>query len=180
MNAITQSHSEFAARLARIERDAATSTQRLFVGVDEVYQVPLRVRKVRRSGGEIAFHKVGVLFEMAFAMGLGAVAHGIGQIGRFILHGVPTATANPDQEMLVQVLIGFGVATMLGSVLGVRWNERPFLKAVGAACGVLFLHNAVHLYPEMFEAATSKAWVDQIIAHTRAHSILWRGVSIPL
>jgi hypothetical protein len=43
--------------------------------------------------------------------------------------------------------------------------------------GVLFGHNAVHLYPKLYAALTSEMWVNQVVTHTKLHSMLWRGIS---
>lgn len=178
MNAMSQNHSDFAARIARIESGAAASKQTLYVGTDEVYQVPLRVRKVQQSNGAVLFHKLGAAFEMVFALMLGGVSHGLGRLGQFIAHGVTPPLANPDLEMLVQFVTGFLVATILGSAFGLRWKAQLLSKAIGVGCGLLLLHNLVHQLPDLFEMVTSPQWVDQVIAHTKAHSILWRGASI--
>jgi hypothetical protein len=180
MNAISQNHSDFAARIARIETGAASSTQLLYVGADEVYKVPLRVRKVQQSGGAALFQKIGALFEMGFALILGAASHGAGQIVNFIIHGVVPPHANPDMDMLLQFVTGFLVATILGQMAGLRWKSRVLCKAIGVGCGLVLFHNAVHQFPSLFEAVTSPAWVDQILAHTQAQSVLWRGASIAL
>jgi hypothetical protein len=180
MNAISQGHSEFTARIARIESGAAASKQLLFVGTDEVYHVPLKVRKVQVTAGERLFRGLGVLFETGYAVILGAAAHGVALIAEFILQGVPQTPVNADADLLVQVGIGLVIATVAGALLGIRWRSLVLAKTIGVVASVLLLHNAVHLFPDVFEALTSRPWVDQILAHTRAHSILWRGVSIPL
>ncbi len=43
---------------------------------------------------------------MVAAVVLGAVSHGIGQVLRFQVQGLPDLKANPDIEMLVQVILG--------------------------------------------------------------------------
>ena len=180
MNAISQGYSEFAARIARIQSGAAASTQLSFVGTDEVYQVPLEVRRVKQSSAARLFLKIGVLFEAAYAATMGAFSVAAGKIGGFIVLGLPDPQANPDHEMMVQFVISFVIATVLGSACGMRWRSHLLWKTVGLTCGVLLFHNLVHQFPSAFEAMTSKPWVDQLIAHTQPYSLLWRGISIPL
>ena len=179
MNAISQGHSEFAARIARIESGAATHRQLLFVGMDEVYHLPLRVRKIRESPAKALVRNAIYPVSLALALVLGAVSHGLGQVARYHIPGLPNLDANPDIEMVVQVVLGVAIAMVLGSLLGLRSNQLTTLKSIGVVLGVLLFHNAVHAYPEFFATLTSKIWVNQIVTHTYAHSILWRGISIP-
>jgi hypothetical protein len=180
MNAMSQNNPDFAARVARIEAGAKASRQLLYVGADEVYEVPLRVRVIQESSGQAMFRKLGAVFEMLVTLVLGAASHGLAQIGRFVLQGVAAPLASPDLEMLLQFESGFVVATVLGIALGVKWKSRTLFKAIGAGAGVLLFHNAVHQFPELFAAVTSAEWVSSILAHTQAHSILWRGAAIAL
>ena len=179
MQAISQNHLEFAARIARIESGVAASKQLLFVGIDEVYHVPLRVRKVKQSGLKALLRNVMYPVSLVLAVTLGAVAHGLGQIARYQIQGLPDLNANPDIEMVVQVVLGFAIALVLGYLTGLRSKQLATLKSVGVVIGLLFFHNAVHAYPDFFGILASKIWVNQIVAHTQAHSILWRGISIP-
>ena len=179
MQAISQNHREFAARIARIESGVAASKQLLFVGIDEVYHVPLRVRKVKQSGVRALFRNVMYPVSLVLAVALGTVSHGLGQILRFYVQGLPNLKANPDIEMVVQVVLGFAIAMVLGYLIGLRSNQLITLKAIGVVLGVLLFHNAVHAYPDFFGMLASKIWVNQIVANTQAHSILWRGISIP-
>ena len=179
MNTISQGHSEFAARIARIESGAATYRQLLFVGMDEVYQVPLRVRKIRESSAKALVRNAIYPVSLVLALVLGAVSQGLGQIARYHIQGLPDLNANPDIEMAVQVVLGFAIAMVLGYLMGLRSNQLATLKIIGVVLGILLFHNAVHAYPELFAIPTSKIWVNQIVANTLAHSILWRGISIP-
>ena len=90
---------------------------------------------------------------------------------------MPDLKANPDIEMVVQVVIGFAIAMVLGYFVGLRSNALTSLKSAGSALGVLFFHNAVHLYPQFFALLTSEIWVNQIVSHTHPHTLLWRGIS---
>ena len=179
MQAISQNHREFAARIARIESGVAASKQLLFVGIDEVYHVRLRVRKVKQSGVMVLFRNVMYPVSLVVAVALGAVSHGLGQIARYHFQGMPDLNANPDIETVVQAVLGFAIAMVLGYLTGLRSNQLTTLKSIGVVLGVLFFHNAVHAYPELFAIPTSKIWVNQIVANTLAHSILWRGISVP-
>ena len=177
MNAISQNHMEFAARIARIERNVASSRQLLFVGVDEVYSMPRRDRKPKPSRGKAFLGNLMYPVSLVAAVALGAVSHGLGQIARFHIQGMPDRAANPDIEMLVQITLGIFISVVLGLVL--RLNSKAFLtlKSVGVVLGLLLFHNAVHLWPRHFVQATSEIWVNQIVSQTKLYSVVWRGIS---
>ena len=66
---------------------------------------------------------------------------------------------------------------VFGYYMGLRGRELTPLKSLGAALGVLFFHNLVHMYPHVFVILCSKAWVNYVMQHTKAHSMVWRGIN---
>lgn len=177
MNAISPNHADFLARAARVENNIAGARQLLWVGMDEVYSMPRRERKVRVTGFRAFVRNAMYPVSMVAAVVLGAVSHCIGQITRFHVQGLPDLKANPDIEMLIQVILGIVISMALGYMFRLHSKGFTTLKSTGAVIGVLFLHNAVHQFPQMFAQATSALWVNQMISHTQAHSMLWRGIS---
>ncbi|MBC7739080.1 MAG: hypothetical protein H7245_18140 [Candidatus Saccharibacteria bacterium] len=177
MQAISSQHTDFAARVARVENNLAGARQLLFVGVDEVYSMPRRERKARVSGVRTLLNNALYPVSMVAAVILGAVSHCIGQIARFHVQGVPDLDANPDIEMLKQVILGIVIAIALGYVFRLQSRSFMTLKSSGVVIGVLFMHNLVHLYPRLFAQMTSALWVNQVVSHTSPYSMLWRGIS---
>ena len=180
MQAISDTHHDFSLRLKRIEASVTARTQRVFVGEDESYVVPRHVWKVKKSGLSGLICNAFYPLSMVLALILGMAAHALGMILRFYVQGLPDWKANPDLEMLKQLVLGYALAMVFGYLLGLRSSVLTPLKSVGAALGVLFFHNAVHLYPKIFARLTSELWVSQMMAHTQAHSMLWRGISFIL
>ena len=177
MQALSPNHSDFLARAARVEQNLAGARQLLWVGVDEVYSMPRRERTLQVSGFRAFVGNAMYPVSMVAAVVLGAVSHCIGQIARFHVQGLPDLKANPDIETLTQVILGIVISIALGYVFRLQSKSFTTLKSAGAVIGVLFMHNAVHLYPKLFAQATSALWVNQIISHTAPHSMLWRGIS---
>lgn len=180
MSAVTQNHMDFAARLARIEKGVAQSTQMLFVGTDESYVMPRRDRKPKLTWGRALVRRVMQFFGQATAVGVGAVAHGLGQVLRFQVQGMPEAKVNPDLDMAVQVAVGFGLAFVLGYVVQLQARAMAVFLMVGVLAGLLLGHNAVHLWPNRFAAMTSDVWVQQWVTQTPQYSVVWRGATLPL
>jgi len=175
LEAISQNHLDFAARIVRIEQGMAASTQMLFVGVDEAYVMPRRERKPRPSRGRVLVGNLMYPVSLVAAVLLGAVSHGVGQVVRFHAQGLPDLKADPDIETLVQIMLGVAIALVAGWMLRLNCRASVTLQSVGAVLGVLFGHNAVHLWPKPFAALTSEMWVDQLVAQTGFQSLMWRG-----
>ena len=180
MHATPDTHYDFSLRLKRIEASAKARTQRLFVGEDESYLVPRRTFVVQQSGMAGMLGNAAYPISMVLAVLLGIAAHASGMVMRFYVQGLINWKANPDLEMLEQLVLGYALAMVFGYLLGLRSSTLTPLKSLGAALGVLFFHNAVHLYPQGFARLTSELWVSQMLAHTHAHSMLWRGISFVL
>jgi hypothetical protein len=177
MSGISANHADFAARAARVEQNIAGAKQLLWVGVDEVYAMPRRERKAQVTGFRAFVSNAVYPVSMVAAVVLGMVSHAIGQIARYHVQGLPDLNANPDIETLVQVILGIVIAMALGYVFRLQSRNFMTLKSTGAVIGVLFMHNAVHLYPAGFAAVTSPMWVNQVVSHTQPYSMLWRGIS---
>lgn len=177
MQGISDTHLDFALRLKRIEATSPARTQRVFVGVDETYIVPLRSWKVKQSGLASLVGNALYPLSMVFAVLLGCASEALGMVIRFWVEGLRNWSANPDIEMIKELVLGYAIAMIVGYGMGLRSSTLTSLKLLGAALGVLFFHNAVHLYPEVFAKLTSALWVSQLMAHTKEHSMLWRGIS---
>lgn len=176
MKSDSEQQREFQRRLELIAQRSKTQT--VFVGEDEAYQVPRGERKLRRS----RFGILGNLWtpvSMLLALVIGAAGHAVGMLIRFNLHGINGWAERPDLDMLAQLFIGFGIAMLAGALIGLRSGSHTVLTLAGSALGVLFFHNAVHLYPDLFTRITSPLWVGQVLARTRPHSLLWMGISFP-
>lgn len=177
MDAVSQNHLDFTARVARIKLNIASSRQLLFVGVDEVYSMPRRDRKAKASRGRAMLGNLLYPLSMAAAVALGLLSHGLGQVVRYHVQGKPDLKANPDIEMLVQVVVGIALAMGLGYALRLNATAFMTLKSVGVVLGTLLFHNAVHLWPRHFATLTSELWVNQVVSQSKAYSLMWRGIS---
>lgn len=180
MDAVSENHLDFAERVKRIEKMRASAQQILWVGVDEVYALPCRTRQPKLSRGRVLLGNLMYPLSMVLAVALGAVSHGIGQVLRFHIQGMPDPAANPDIEMLVQIILGVVISIVLGFFLKLNSHTFTTLKSVGVVLGLLFFHNAVHLWPKAFASVTSVLWVNDIVTHTKSASLMWRGITFLL
>ena len=175
-NADTSPLDLFQKRLKRLTEGEAPRNV-LWVGTDEYFEVP-RKKNTRKPRGLKAL-VVNALYPLSVlaAVGLGVVSHGLVLIARYQIQGLPNPKANPDIEMVAQLVMAFSLAMVLGYLIGLRAKNLTKLKSLGAALGLLFFHNVVHLYPQLFDVLCSKSWVNYVITHTHAHSMVWRGIS---
>lgn len=176
---ISDQQAEFDLRLRRIADRASTRTQTIFVGEDEIYDIQLRVRKRQVSAFGQAIGNALYPVSLLLAVALGAVSHALGMLLRFQVMGLKPWSPNPDIEMLVQLVLGFCLALVVGYFLRLRSTTHTPLKLFGAGLGVLLFHNLVHQWPDLFGQLTSPMWVSKLCAMTKAHSLLWRGISFP-
>ena len=89
----------------------------------------------------------------------------------------PASSVRPATNGVARLKSENELAMVLGHFVGLRARNFTSMKSVGAALGLLFFHNTVHLYPLVFDSLCSKAWVNYVVTHTEAHSMVWRGIS---
>jgi hypothetical protein len=167
---------QFQKRLARLNSGAAARNV-LWVGTEEFYEIPIRPKLVRKTGALGVVKNALYPVSMLGAVAVGFICHGIVLVARYQFVGLPDPTANPDIEMVSQIVMSYSLATVLGYFVGLRGRELMPLKSLGAALGLLLFHNLVHLYPQVFDVLCSKSWVNYVVTHTKAHSLVWRGIS---
>lgn len=166
----------FQKRLARFN-SGQIARNVLWVGTDESIAIPVRNRVVKTSGMRAALRNAVYPLTLLASVALGFVSYGLAQVARYHLQGLPDPQANPDIEMVSQLVIAFSLAMVLGYFLGLRARELTSLKSLGAFLGVVLFHNVVHLFPHVFDVLCSKMWVNYVVTHTKAYSLIWRGIS---
>lgn len=180
MDVSTDNLLDFAARVQRIEAMRASAQQLIHVGADEAYLMPRRDKRAVPSSGRVLLTNLMYPVSMVMAVAMGVAGHAAGQIARFHLQGMQDPGANPDVEMLVQIAVGLGLSMAFGYVLQLKGHTFTTLKSLGVVIGLLFFHNAVHLWPKVFAGLTSEIWVNQILSQTKPYSLMWRGITFLL
>lgn len=168
---------EFSARIARINAGAAHTRTTVYVGVDDAFSFVPKARVVRGEGLAGTLQNAGYPLSFAASVLIGIVAHAVTVWFRFKLTGMPDPAADPTTEMGVMLALGFTVALVAGYILGLSSRETMPMKSLGVVLGMLFFHNAVHAWPQAFEQAFTKVWVNHIVTSTEAQSLLFRGIS---
>ena len=149
----------------------------LWVCTDEYFEVPVKAKTLKPRGMKALVANALHPFSVLAAVALGVASHGLVLMARYQIQGLPDPKANPDIEMLAQLVMAFALAQVLGHFVGLRDRNLTTMKSLGAAIGLLFFHNLVHMYPQMFDILCSKSWVNYVTTHTHAHSMVWRGIS---
>lgn len=167
----------FQRRLNRLQT-GKVSRHVLWVGEGESHALPMRERRRPQSRMRELLGRLFYPLAEVMAVALGFLGYGLGLILRYHLQGLPDPKANPDIDMAVQVIAGFLIAIVVGHLIGLRARSLISVKALGAVAGLLLFHNLVHIYPHLFQQATSKLWVSQVLAETKPHSLYWRGISL--
>lgn len=167
----------FQRRLSRLQ-SGKVSRNVLWVGDGESHALPTRERRRPQSRMRELLGRLFYPLAEVMAVALGFAGYGLGLILRYHLQGLPDAKSNPDIDMAVQVIAGFLIAIVVGHLIGLRARSLISVKALGAVAGLLLFHNLVHMYPHLFQQATSKLWVSEVLAQTKPHSLYWRGISL--
>jgi hypothetical protein len=171
-------HAEFQERLLRIQSGQGFTKATVYVGQETAFSyVPVN----RRRGGMLGqlISNAGYALSFPFCVAVGVLCHGAERLAEFLLAGLPDPNANPDVEMAKVAVTGFLLTVVVTHLLGLRDKGLLVPKLLGVAGGMLFFHNLVHLWPQVFEPVFSKIWVAQITSMTEPASLLWRGISFP-
>jgi hypothetical protein len=168
---------EFSARIARINAGAMNTRTTVYVGVDDAFSFIPKARVMRGEGLIGVMQNTGYPLAFVASVLIGIVAHALTVWCQFKLTGLPDAAVDPTTAMGVTLVLGFVTALVLGYLSGLSSRESMAMKSLGVVLGTLFFHNAVHVWPQVFEQAFSKVWVAHIVTTTEAHSLLFRGIS---
>lgn len=172
-------HTDFNARIARIEAGENSFRSTFYVGIEGVYAVPARKAAKSHKGSEL-LENAAYPLSLVLAVLLGVAAHGIGTWLRYQTGGLNNAMKDPGVEMLAQVALASCIALVIAQLLGTHSREFKVVAFLGTILGSCFFHNLVHWAPEVFDVAFSPIWVSRVLSHTEPASILWLGVSFAL
>ncbi|MEZ5797142.1 MAG: hypothetical protein R3D63_06475 [Paracoccaceae bacterium] len=167
----------FEQRIARINSGQAFTKATVYVGQELSFSYQPRHR--HRGGLGQTVSNLGYVMSVPLCLVLGFLAHGLEQLATFAVAGLPDAKANLDIEMVRMAVGGLAITVVLAHLAGLRDKGLMLPKLLGVVAGMLFMHNFVHLYPQVFERIFSPVWVAKVTTMTEAHSIYWRGISIP-
>jgi hypothetical protein len=177
--AMTIHHSEFAARIARIEQGIGSARTTLYVGPDDTYQVVFgHARHAKRSAVPRAFANVGYPLTILVAFTVGVLANLCVRWISFYSDLPPPTSETIDYIMVMDFVIGMMASSIIGVFLRFGIRDYLGLRIAGILAGMVGLHNLVHLFPMAFERMFSPAWVGVMIGNTEPASLLVRGVSI--
>jgi hypothetical protein len=174
-NAMSVHQTDFAARIARIEKGIGSSKTTIYVGLDETYAVQYRQRG---NGGALDLARnAGYPLSVLLAFCIGIVSNVIARLAAFLSQGLPETGANADYMMMMDFITAMMLSVVIGACVGMNIRNFMAARSLGVVAGMFGLHNAVHLWPWAFEPVFSKLWVGYILSSTEARSLLWRGVS---
>lgn len=166
---------DFAARIARIEKGIGSSKTTLYVGLDETYAVTYRARGTH--GTLDLAHNAGYPLLVLLAFCVGLVSNALARLSVFMSQGLPDPTVGADMAMMMDFITAMMLSVVIGAVLGMNIRNFMMARSLGVVAGMFGLHNAVHIWPWLFEPVFSKLWVGYILSSTEARSLVWRGVS---
>lgn len=173
--AMSAHHTEFQARLARIQAGQGFTKATVYVGMESAFTYVPSNR--RRAGmGQVA-RNAGFALSFPMTLLVGFLSYGLERYAALVFGGLPDPNSNPDIVMVQIAATAFGIAVVATHLMGLRDRGLLIAKILGVAGGMLFFHNLVHLWPSVFDHIYSPIWVAKVVSETEPHSLLWRGVS---
>jgi hypothetical protein len=166
---------DFAARIARIEKGIGSSKTTIYVGLDETFAVSYR--KHGSNGTLDLARNAGYPLSVLFAFCIGLLANATARLAAFLSQGIPDGSIDVDYTMMMDFITAMMLSVVLGAIVGMNLRNFMVARSLGVVGGMFGLHNAVHLWPWAFEPVFSKLWVGYILTSTEARSLVWRGVS---
>ncbi len=166
---------DFAARIARIEKGIGSSKTTLYVGLDETYAVNYGKRGASGKFQMARNASYPLTIAMAFCVGL--LSNAIARLAAFLSTGLPKGNVNLDYLAMMDFVTAMMLSLVIGAVLGMNIRNFMAARSLGVVAGMLGLHNAVHLWPDLFARIYTTPWVGYILSTTEPRSLLWRGVS---
>ncbi len=169
----------FRNRLRRINRGQGHTFGQIVCGIEEttapggaLHMAAASVRK----GASLLSRLLAIPLGIAAAMAIGAMATVIARIGVF--HLAALAETGLGQRMALTAYIGPAVLLALTGcfVLRYRCNYHMASAAMGVYLMAGAMHNLVHVTPDLWSAAFSQDWVDQIIASTERNSFAFHAL----
>lgn len=174
-NAMSVHQTDFAARIARIEKGIGSSKTTIYVGLDETYAVQYRARG--KNGTLDLARNAGYPLSVLLAFCIGVLSNGLSRLATFLSQGLPDGTINVDYAAMMDFITAMMLSVVIGACLGMNIRNFMVARSLGVVAGMFGLHNVVHQWPWLFEPIFSKLWVGYILSSTEARSLLWRGVS---
>lgn len=168
---------EFQDRIARILSGQGATKATVFVGQELSFTYQPANRRGGQGLAEVA-RNAGYALSFPVCLLAGTLSHGIERYAEFVFRGLPSPPANPDVEMVKVAVTSLCIAIVLTHLVGLRDRALFLPKMLGVAAGMLFFHNFVHLWPQVFDLLFSPLWVAKVTAMTEPHSLLFRGISI--
>ncbi|MGY3436626.1 MULTISPECIES: hypothetical protein [unclassified Marinovum] len=177
---VRQGQATFNARVARINAGHVSCMPRPgvsdgsgggWMAKGEASRIGQRRRVTRGKATPLAF---------VVSLVLGVLSYVLSQYAWFHLMGLPDTSMTSDIRMAVEAVAAVAVLLALSQVFSASSKLLVAVRLVGIALAMVTLHNLVHIYPDIFEMAVSRDWVNTIKSMSEPNSILFRGVSYTL
>lgn len=171
-------HAGFQERIARINAGQGFTKGTVYVGMEDVFTYVPKARRKGRSLGEAA-NNAGYALSFPFCFLIGFLCHFLERYANFILDQRPDPNANVDVETVKIAVTAFMLTVVFSHLLGLRDRGLVVPKFLGVAAGMLFFHNFVHFWPNLFGAIFSPIWVAHVTTITEPSSMIFRGIIFP-
>lgn len=170
---------DYHARLERVRLGGSHTKHTIFVGLDDsfIYHGAGPVKKSKVSEFRI---NVGYPISLVAALLVGMLAYTLGRYVRFkVLTSLPQ-DLSIDADISLNALIALLTTVVLSRLFKLTTRLHYSLQALGIVAMTISFHNLVYLKPDLFNAAFSPVWVNEVMTETKPQSLFIRGITIQL
>jgi hypothetical protein len=107
---------------------------------------------------------------MASGLGLGGVSRSPEQVNGCHVQAMPDRSENLDMDVLIELGLRVALYMVLACPMTLNRPASNKLKSMGVSGGVLFLHNAMHFWPQHFATLAADVGVNKIDGHTKPYA----------
>lgn len=166
-------NADYLARLERVKAGGIGTKQTIFVGMDEMFQMPQKANRQGAKSKGLAGNSVS-FFSIVGALLLGLLAVCLARYLRFRVF--PGIDLEGQLDLIANGGLGMIAGFLLTQMFRLSGKEHLAAQSVGVLAAICTLHNLVHWFPKVSEALFSPAWVNGVLTTTEPNSILFRGV----
>lgn len=157
----------FQARLQRMASHSGNTNATLHIGMSDQLERAAFNRRAIAAGPAAPKEPSSAPLHL----GLAIVSGGMGWAWAHWLRVTMMPATDPLVALLADLSLGVTALLLLRAILGLHGKAILVLQLLGMSAGILFLHNAVHQWPELFARVFPAPWVSSVLTDTLPMSV---------
>ncbi|MDU8926962.1 hypothetical protein RXV86_06165 [Alisedimentitalea sp. MJ-SS2] len=168
-----QGHSEFAARIHRIEARGTGITEML---TGDERQIIGARKALRQAKGTCT----GWVVKTPLALAVGALSFVAAKFTTFSIGEIPEEFSHPDYILGGEVMLALALIFTCRLFFSLSHKTHMVLSLAGLVAMLGLMHNLVHLEPDLWAQVFSYDWVANVLASTKPNTAQFRDMVFTL